>query len=65
MVKQTAQALNYCHQKGIIHRDIKPENILIVNNSSKHTGSGELVVKLIDFGIANLAKSKVNSSKES
>ncbi|MBN2143091.1 MAG: serine/threonine protein kinase, partial [Candidatus Aureabacteria bacterium] len=41
---QMADALNYCHQKGIIHRDIKPSNIFIVNNNR--------FVKLIDFGIA-------------
>uniref|UniRef100_A0AC35TRK2 Aurora kinase n=1 Tax=Rhabditophanes sp. KR3021 TaxID=114890 RepID=A0AC35TRK2_9BILA len=38
---QVADALNYCHSKGVIHRDIKPENILIGIK-------GDL--KLCDFG---------------
>ncbi|WKY02536.1 hypothetical protein Q1695_016088 [Nippostrongylus brasiliensis] len=42
-VRQLADALNYCHAKGVIHRDIKPENILL-------DGKGN--VKIADFGWA-------------
>lgn len=38
---QLADALIYCHDKGVIHRDIKPENLLIASN-------GDL--KIGDFG---------------
>lgn len=41
LIRQLANALNYCHAKKVIHRDIKPENILI-------GGKGEL--KIADFG---------------
>lgn len=41
-----AQALAYAHENGVLHLDIKPSNILI-----NHEG----VIKLADFGIANLA----------
>ncbi len=40
---ETAAALDFAHQHGVIHRDIKPGNVLI-------TQSGQ--VKVADFGIA-------------
>ena len=42
---QIAQGMEAAHDNHIIHRDIKPQNILVVNDG---------VIKVADFGIANL-----------
>jgi len=49
-VMQMADALEYCHAKGIVHRDIKPENLLYARPEPDET------VKLADFGLAHLLK---------
>jgi serine/threonine-protein kinase len=46
IVTQVAKALNRAHQLGIVHRDIKPDNIFLLDMD------GELLVKVLDFGIA-------------
>ena len=41
---QIAQAVEFCHMKGVIHRDLKPENVLIDPTAKK--------IKLCDFGMS-------------
>jgi len=52
-----ARALAEAHTSGIIHRDIKPENIFIAR-----AGNEPDFVKVLDFGIAKVAGSKLNQN---
>ncbi len=47
---QMAEGLEAAHQKGITHRDIKPDNVMLMAGSRG-------LVKLMDFGLAQLAGS--------
>lgn len=48
IMEQLLSAISYMHSKGVVHRDIKPENILLETSKS-----GDLNIKIIDFGTAN------------
>ena len=52
ILQQAARGLNAAHKLGIIHRDLKPDNIFLT-----HGDEGELIVKVVDFGIAKLRES--------
>ncbi|HVZ74250.1 MAG TPA: serine/threonine-protein kinase [Polyangia bacterium] len=49
---QMCRALTAAHNKGIVHRDLKPHNVQILDKSEDR--GGELVVKILDFGVAKI-----------
>lgn len=54
LVLQLIASVEACHAVGVFHRDIKPENIFLTIEEGKATtnGTGEVVLKLGDFGLA-------------
>jgi serine/threonine protein kinase len=58
---QVCQGLALAHSKGIIHRDLKPANIFLASES---TAAGQVdIVKIVDFGIAGLARRSQDEQK--
>lgn len=57
ILRQVGRILTTAHEAEIFHRDLKPENIMLRRNMS-----GDLRVKVIDFGIAKVRNSLIAPS---
>jgi serine/threonine protein kinase len=54
IARQLANALAAAHDRGVVHADVTPSNVLIVDSGTEGQ-PGDLHVKLVDFGLAELA----------
>jgi serine/threonine-protein kinase len=53
IIAETANALDYAHEQGVIHRDIKPANVMLQKDGK---------IKVTDFGIAKAVSSSKTKS---
>jgi serine/threonine protein kinase/tetratricopeptide (TPR) repeat protein len=57
IARQVALGIRASHLKGITHRDLKPANILLTTNEEN-----QLLVKIVDFGLAQLKEQAASES---
>ena len=50
LIRQAALALQHAHERNLIHRDVKPSNLMLTAMPD-----GSPLVKVLDFGLAQLA----------
>ena len=48
ILRGVLHGLRHAHERGVVHRDIKPDNVYLARKD------GDLVIKILDFGIAKL-----------
>lgn len=57
IMSSVCAAIHAAHQEGILHRDLKPENIMLARMRD-----GSEVVKVVDFGVAELHEQAATSA---
>lgn len=53
---QIARGLQHAHQHKVIHRDVKPSNLMLTRGTD-----GQLIAKVVDFGIAQFLSNEETS----
>jgi hypothetical protein len=56
VVRQTAEALHYAHERGLVHGDVKPSNLLLAPPGVR--------VKLLDWGLARLTDGSASTKSD-
>ena len=59
VIQQTARGLAAAEACGVVHRDIKPSNLMI-----ESAASGEVLVKIIDYGVAKVMAPDVTAQTQ-
>lgn len=57
IIAQACSGLHKAHTAQVVHRDIKPANIYLA-----HRDDGDVVVRLLDFGIAKVKEDQLNGN---
>ncbi|WP_437603381.1 protein kinase [Sorangium sp. So ce590] len=58
IVAQSCLGLQKAHEASVVHRDIKPHNLFLARRDA-----GEILVKLLDFGIAKVKMDRANETE--
>ena len=58
IIAQSCLGLQKAHEANVVHRDIKPHNLFLA-----HRDAGEVVIKLLDFGIAKVKMDQAQSKE--
>lgn len=56
---QICDGLAHAHEKGVLHRDLKPGNVILLSERS-----GDVTLKILDFGIAKLVDNSVSNTQQ-
>ncbi len=59
VIAQACLGLQRAHDEAVVHRDIKPANLFLAR---RDRDGGELVVKILDFGIAKMKTEPLSSN---